>query len=926
MGSDYIKIRLPSRISNSSQIFGNKKDKICKTRFGNLSKRDNTAFKERSHRTNSVLQAKFRFLQYTFHHSKKEWEITTCNKSETPQQVSREETFQNGYISQGFKSCKSRRLGFINRSDRCLPSRSYSCQSSQISKIPHKRSKLSVESNVLRPYICTKGLHKDNVGCDGSFTSAKCTNSSLSRRPFDLKSVKKSTAQRQRKMHKSSTFIRFNNKFGKVLIRTKSNNSISRNMLPSRCRLSQTNRRTSSKTKKSNNVNTNRPKSSKRLFTSSRYNSFLCRNNTKCKVIHETNSTTPLGFLETKLPRIREKNPNYKSFTKTSRVVARCKESNKRKVIASRSSSSYNNNRCIKNRLWRSHGFKNNSGRLVRGTKRLAHKSARNGSSCNCAKTLCKHNSRSNSSNSLRQYDSSTVHQQTRRHKVTSVMLQGMGSMELCNRKQHFFESCSCSRQGQCSGRQAKSVQDITHRMDAKQKSNSPNISDLGNSSCRPICIKAKQTDRHLLFMGKRSQCPRNRCSYSVMGEHVRVRVPPNLSDTKSTSVHEEIPLSDNSNSSQLAKETLVSNNARNVDCGTNTAPNHNRSIDTTQIRDLSPRPPNFQIDSMVAINRRFEKRGFSEEAQSLLTASWRKGTQRDYTTKFKKFDSWCRTRQINPYEATLAQTIEFLTDLFASGLQYRTIAGYRSMLSAVLDPIDGVSVGQHPLVCRLIKGIFNTRLPKVKLLPEWDLPRVLSMLEKHPFEPLSKASLKLNTLKTVFLIAITSFRRCGDLQSLRIGEKSVSVQKKGVTFIRHGLAKQDRLSHFGVKVFIPAFKQNKLLDPKRALYYYLKKTENFRKGPDGYDETALFLATKEPHKPVSAQTVSKWIVKVIKMAYDGKISNIKAHSTRAIGPSWAAYNGASMKSILEVADWSKESTFTRFYLRDLDVVPTLIK
>ena len=41
---------------------------------------------------------------------------------------------------------------------------------------------------------------------------------------------------------------------------------------------------------------------------------------------------------------------------------------------------------------------------------------------------------------------------------------------------------------------------------------------------------------------------------------------------------------------------------------------------------------------------------------------------------------------------------------------------------------------------------------------------------------------------------------------------------------------------------------------------------------------------------------------------------------TISIGPSWALYKGASMKAILEVADWNKESTFTKFYLRNLDV------
>ena len=54
-------------------------------------------------------------------------------------------------------------------------------------------------------------------------------------------------------------------------------------------------------------------------------------------------------------------------------------------------------------------------------------------------------------------------------------------------------------------------------------------------------------------------------------------------------------------------------------------------------------------------------------------------------------------------------------------------------------------------------------------------------------------------------------------------------------------------------------------------------------------------------------------------MAYDKDIK-VNAHSTRAIEPSWALFNGASMSSILSAADWSSESTFAKFYLRNVDV------
>ena len=97
----------------------------------------------------------------------------------------------------------------------------------------------------------------------------------------------------------------------------------------------------------------------------------------------------------------------------------------------------------------------------------------------------------------------------------------------------------------------------------------------------------------------------------------------------------------------------------------------------------------------------------------------------------------------------------------------------------------------------------------------------------------------------------------------------------------------------------------------------------------DDEELSSLFISYVKPHKPVSTQTLSKWIVMAIKSAYqemgkdlDGKI---RAHSTRSISTSWALFNGAAMKSILEAADWSRQSTFTRFYLKNVQNVNTQV-
>jgi hypothetical protein len=61
------------------------------------------------------------------------------------------------------------------------------------------------------------------------------------------------------------------------------------------------------------------------------------------------------------------------------------------------------------------------------------------------------------------------------------------------------------------------------------------------------------------------------------------------------------------------------------------------------------------------------------------------------------------------PIQGHLTDAAEFLTELFSEGLQYRTITGYKSMLSSVMSPIENFPVGQHPYITRLIKGVFNS-------------------------------------------------------------------------------------------------------------------------------------------------------------------------------------------------------------------------
>ena len=74
----------------------------------------------------------------------------------------------------------------------------------------------------------------------------------------------------------------------------------------------------------------------------------------------------------------------------------------------------------------------------------------------------------------------------------------------------------------------------------------------------------------------------------------------------------------------------------------------------------------------------------------------------------------------------------------------------------------------------------------------------------------------------------------------------------------------------------------------------------------------------KRPHKAVTAATISRWLKEILFRA--GVDTNIfKAHSTRTASTSAAKARGVSTADIMKAADWSRESTFTRFYYKPVN-------
>ena len=79
---------------------------------------------------------------------------------------------------------------------------------------------------------------------------------------------------------------------------------------------------------------------------------------------------------------------------------------------------------------------------------------------------------------------------------------------------------------------------------------------------------------------------------------------------------------------------------------------------------------------------------------------------------------------------------------------------------------------------------------PRPPSVPIWDLYLVLEALKAFPFEPLDSVDLKYLSLKTVFLIALSSVKRVGDLHALSVSPTCLEFgpnDSKVILKLRHG-------------------------------------------------------------------------------------------------------------------------------------------
>jgi integrase len=251
----------------------------------------------------------------------------------------------------------------------------------------------------------------------------------------------------------------------------------------------------------------------------------------------------------------------------------------------------------------------------------------------------------------------------------------------------------------------------------------------------------------------------------------------------------------------------------------------------------------------------------------------------------------------------------------------------------------QGIDVGHNADISALMANFARDASRLHAEVPAWNLSLVLHMLTKEPFEPLQKASTKNLTLKTVFLVSLATAKRCGEIHALRRDTIKWSENRDTVyLYPDPSFISKTALANKGPRSFSPIsldslsktlgqdMDEDRSLCPVRAIRFYLKRTDAFRK-----EQKKLFISSQSGRKTeIAKSTISSWLKQGITMAYQTAgpddrrlfdVRKVKGHQVRAAATSWAYTKSTPIDKILLAANWSSHNTFTSHYLKNMTAI-----
>lgn len=490
---------------------------------------------------------------------------------------------------------------------------------------------------------------------------------------------------------------------------------------------------------------------------------------------------------------------------------------------------------------------------------------------------------------------------------------------------------------------QREGRQDISRRSDSANgvvttsSSGGVVVASMGSSTDRHVCYELQSQATKLCVADSGRQSHGGGCSLIQLGEPVHICISPDGDPSTSHHKDQERQLLHDFDSSFVAQTGLVPRSSRVDNRFSKKSASSSKASEAASIEHLSHSARGVQAPRVDIIAEHIQKKGFSKETAQRMSRPQRQSTIDVYQSKWEGFSNWCHSRKIDPIQASVVEVSDFLVYLHEERhLAYSTIEGFRAAISQVLFATSDLDLSDNYFINRLMSNFSKQKTSKSNKMPEWDLSLVLQALKEGPFEPMRKANLKWVTLKTVFLIALASAKRRGELHAIRFSTfsrkedwSSVTLRPDAKFVSKTELAGRGQ---FALKpIVIQAIKlaeghdkeTDRKLCPVRALKLYLRATTDLREGKE-----KLFVSFKKGHnQDICKNTVSFWLRKAIFCAYEEssvslkRTFKVKAHDIRGLAASWAFLRNVALDEVMDACSWRSSNTFIRHYLKDMEEV-----
>ncbi|CAM4672887.1 unnamed protein product [Leuciscus chuanchicus] len=494
----------------------------------------------------------------------------------------------------------------------------------------------------------------------------------------------------------------------------------------------------------------------------------------------------------------------------------------------------------------------------------LAHKLFRNDGRILCSETLPARPERPPRVGPHGQHVGGLIHQPSGGSEVSTTVQAGSSDPPMGPGETTVPQGSIYSGASECRSRYSVKTGAEARGVEASPRGGGASVGEIWASPSRPFRI-IRLNPLSSLVLPHTSSPSRTGCNGAGVAEATSVRVPPSIYAPGSSGESSPGRGSSTINSSVLANPSLVLGSGITSGRLSDGDSRQEGPAVPSKGHDISPSPRVVEVVGLASEGAQLIESGLSTEVVETILQSRAPSTRKLYALKWKLFSTWCRDRNLNPVNCPIGTVLDFLQDRFSAGLSPSTLKVYVAAISAYHTPLTGTSVGRDPLIIRFLRGTLRLRPVLHSRAPAWDLAIVLEGLALAPFEPIEEVSEKFLTLKTLFLLAISSIKRIGDLQALSVAPSCLEFAPGMVkAFLHPRLGYIPKVpTNVGGPIVLQAFypppfntpdQENlNLLCPVRALDAYVHRAALWRKSDQ------LFVCFGAPKKgcPASKQIMT---------------------------------------------------------------------